>query len=285
MQFEQIRDVATVTTAVKREATDRLIDLELVRTVFQPIWAFSPVRMVGLEALSRPDPSLGFAGPAEAFDVAEQIERAPELDLLCARTALHAFNDRPERDPATPLFLNLAPRTLERQAGKVRWLEALAFDAGVEPSSVVIEVTERTGARTAKVVESLKGLRSSGFQLALDDVGTGNSGLEMLHNIHPDFVKLDRSIVVAAPTEPNARAVLMAMATYASQTGAFVIAEGVEDEDTLAFLRRIEEFTESPGTIIHGAQGFVLNRPDELVPVEVPAPLAPPAEHPEHSWR
>jgi diguanylate cyclase (GGDEF)-like protein len=285
VQFEQIREVATVTTAVKREATDRLIDLELVRTVFQPIWAFSPVRMIGLEALSRPDPSLGFAGPAEAFDVAEQIERAPELDLLCARTALHAFNNRPELDPTTPLFLNLAPRTLERQAGKVRWLEALAFDAGVEPSSVVVEVTERTGARTSKVVESLRGLRSSGFQLALDDVGTGNSGLEMLHNIHPDFVKLDRSIVVAAPTEPNARAVLMAMATYAAQTGAFVIAEGVEDEDTLAFLRRIEEFTESPGTIVHGAQGFVLNRPDELVPVEVPAPLAPPAEHPEHSWR
>jgi EAL domain-containing protein (putative c-di-GMP-specific phosphodiesterase class I) len=57
-------------------------------------------------------------------------------------------------------------------------------------------------------------------------VGTGNAGLEMLRKIGAEYVKLDQSIVAAAATEPNARAVLMAMATFARQTGAFVIAEG-----------------------------------------------------------
>ena len=58
----------------------------------------------------------------------------------------------------------------------------------------------------------------------------------MLRSIEAEFVKLDRSIVTSAPTEPGARAVLMAMATFAHQTGAFVIAEGIETEAQLAFL-------------------------------------------------
>ena len=75
--------------------------------------------------------------------------------------------------------------------------------------------------------------RRTGFKLALDDVGTGNSGLEMLRNVQADYVKIDGGIVTAAPTDHNARAVLMAMATYARQTGAYVIAEGIEDHETL----------------------------------------------------
>jgi EAL domain-containing protein (putative c-di-GMP-specific phosphodiesterase class I) len=87
-------------------------------------------------------------------------------------------------------------------------------------------------------------------------------------------VKIDRSIVTAAPTEPNARAVLMAMATFASQTGAFVIAEGIEDEETLEFLRTIEELHLRPGRIIKGGQGFKLGRPAERIPDHAPSALA-----------
>jgi predicted signal transduction protein with EAL and GGDEF domain len=55
----------------------------------------------------------------------------------------------------------------------------------------------------------------------------------MLRKVGAEYVKMDQSIVAAAATEPHARAVLMAMATFARQTGAFVIAEGIEDEETL----------------------------------------------------
>jgi EAL domain-containing protein (putative c-di-GMP-specific phosphodiesterase class I) len=119
----------------------------------------------------------------------------------------------------------------------------------------------------------LQSLRQQGFQIALDDVGTGNSGLEMLRKIHAEFVKLDRSIVVGAATEPGARAVLMAMATFARQTGAFVIAEGIEDEDTLDFLRGIDEHDLASETIIQGGQGFALGRPSRRPSHESPALL------------
>jgi EAL domain-containing protein (putative c-di-GMP-specific phosphodiesterase class I) len=56
------------------------------------------------------------------------------------------------------------------------------------------------------------------------------------------------------------------MATFARQTGAFVIAEGIEDEETLDFLRGVEAFDAQPGTIIQGGQGFELGRPSTQMP-------------------
>jgi EAL domain-containing protein (putative c-di-GMP-specific phosphodiesterase class I) len=89
----------------------------------------------------------------------------------------------------------------------------------------------------------------------------------MLQKINAEFVKLDRSIVAAAATEPGARAVLMAMATFARQTGARVIAEGIEDEDTLEFLRGLDEGDLGSEMLVQAGQGFGLGRPSvDLTP-------------------
>jgi EAL domain-containing protein (putative c-di-GMP-specific phosphodiesterase class I) len=137
----------------------------------------------------------------------------------------------------------------------------------VEPGRVVVEVTERFGGRRVSVLKSLRRLRAQGFKLALDDVGTGNAGLEMLREVGPEFVKLDRSIVAAAREESNARAVLLAMATFARQTGAYVIAEGIEDDALLDWVRTIHDtLPRDAGTMIQGGQGYGLGRPSPEVP-------------------
>lgn len=263
VSFEEIRDRVSVTTTSKREAVRGLVEERRLITVFQPIWNFGSAGLVGIEALTRPDPSYGLSGPAEAFDIAEQIGCVHELDELCATHALTAAADLP---PGALLFLNLAPKTLELDFDGNKWLLSGVEGAGLTPDRVVVEVTERIGARTVPVIKSLSHLRELGFKLALDDVGTGNAGLEMLRKIGAEYVKLDQSIVSAAATEPNARAVLMAMATFARQTGAFVIAEGIEDEETLEFLRGVEALDARPGTIIQGGQGFKLGYPSPQMP-------------------
>ncbi|HZO05116.1 MAG TPA: EAL domain-containing protein [Solirubrobacterales bacterium] len=265
--FADIRGPIAITTAAKRDAVNRLIDEGELETVFQPIWALDSELLVGLEALSRPDPDYGLTGPEEAFDIAEQLGRVPELDRLCAATALG--NADAVLPPQALLFLNIAPKSLELGSESVEWIAGQVEAAELATEQVVIEVSERFPARTAPVADSLVALRKRGFQLALDDVGTGNSGLEMLRRIGADYVKLDRSIVAAAATEPNARGVLMAMATYARQTGAFVIAEGIEDEETLAFLRGIQASDFAPQTIIQGGQGFALGAPDPQPSLEI----------------
>jgi diguanylate cyclase (GGDEF)-like protein len=273
VDFDSIRGEIAVMTAGKREAISRLIEEGRLTTVFQPIWDFESGELIGIEALSRPDPSYGFSGPSEAFDVAAQVGLVHELDVLCMTRTLHAACESDLPSDAL-LFVNLAPGTLERDAGGSDWMSAAVASAHLPPDRIVVEVTERIGARIRPVVKSLERLRGDGFKLALDDVGTGNSGLEMLRMVDADYVKIDRSIVSAAPTEPNARAVLMAMATFASQTGAFVIAEGIEDEETLEFLRSIDKLHPRPGRIIQGGQGFKLGRPTQEVPDHPPGALA-----------
>jgi EAL domain-containing protein (putative c-di-GMP-specific phosphodiesterase class I) len=256
--FEDIRDEVVIATSAKSEAVRRLLSEGLLSTAFQPIWNLGSGELLGIEALTRPDPAYGFTGPAEAFDLAEQIGRVHELDVLCVNQALSMSAELP--DDAL-LFLNLSPQTIDLDANGSSWLCEAVVQAGLPCERVVIEVTERFGARTSSVIKSLQQLRRQGFKIAIDDVGTGNSGLEMLGLVGADFVKIDRGIVVAATTEPKARAVLMAMATYASQTGSFVIAEGIEDATTLDFLLTIGDHDDRPNTIIHGGQGYGLGRP------------------------
>jgi diguanylate cyclase (GGDEF)-like protein len=267
--FDEIRESVSVTTRAKREGVRTLLEERRLTTVFQPIWRFDSGELIGVEALSRPDPTYGLAGPAEAFDVAEQIGRTHELDELCATRALaNAAGDLPA---GVPLFVNVTPKSLELDSDGDDWLLRAAESAGLDPSRVVIEVTERMGARIVPVLTAIERLRRAGFKLALDDVGTGNAGLEMLRYVDADYVKIDRSIVAAAATEPNARAVLLAMATFARQTGSLVIAEGVEDEETLEFLRGIETVDVRPGKIIQAGQGFRLGYPSTEMPGTDPA--------------
>jgi diguanylate cyclase (GGDEF)-like protein len=275
VHFDEVRDEVVITTSARTDRVRDLIDRERLSAVYQPIWDFDSQRLLGIEALMRPHPDLGLSGPAEAFDLAERIGRVHELDVLCIASALA---DAPDLPDGARLFLNISPQTLDLDADGSDWLLELVDGAGIAPEQVVIEVTERFGARTDAVVVCLRRLRAEGFKIALDDVGTGNSGLEMLRKVHADFVKIDRGIVHAAATDRSARAVLMAMATYARQTGAYVIAEGIEDRETLDFLTGIDHRDVQPHRIIQGGQGFGLGRPAADGGVDAPPALLGPAE-------
>src|SRR4051812_26297734 len=263
VHFDDIRDRVAVTHPDEVRALHRVLASGDITTAFQPIWNLGPGSLLGVEALTRPAPGSGLSNPARAFDVAEQIGRVRDLDALCVRSALRSAADLL---PDALLFLNIAPQTLDLDADD-DWLLRAVTDAGLQPRRVVVEVTERSGGRIASVLKSLRRLREHGFQLALDDVGTGNSGLEMLREVGAEFVKLDRSIVAAAPVESNARAVLMAMATFARQTGAYVIAEGIEDHALLDYVRTVDDtIPRDIATMIQGGQGYGLGRPAPTLP-------------------
>ena len=137
----------------------------------------------------------------------------------------------------------------------------------------MLELTERFGGRDAAILKCLQRLRLQGFEIAIDDVGTGNSGLAILRQVKVEYVKLDRSIVTAASTDPAARGVLMAIATFARETGAFVIAEGIEDQETLEFLQRLGNRAMQGETIIQGGQGYGLGRPASAIDPVTPSEL------------
>jgi diguanylate cyclase (GGDEF)-like protein len=260
--FAEISDDVSVVTAERGLALRTLLDRGDAHAVFQPIWDLADSRLLAVEALARFPEEYGFSGPSEAFDVAEQIGRVHDLDVLCVCTALEHAGELP---PGALLFLNIAPQTLDRDAGGDDWLSRALAASGLDAGRVVIEVTERAGARAPAVMKTIHHLRSRGFRIAIDDVGSGNSGLEMLRGADPDFIKVDRSIVATAAEDRSSHAVLLAIAAFAAQSGAYLIAEGIEEMDNLAFLRTLGAGVEDR-LGINGAQGYGLGRPGAAMP-------------------
>ena len=246
---------AFIVTSEKAQQLRLLIKDRAMDVALQPIWDVEAGGLVGFEGLARPHADYEFSGPAEAFDVAEQVGRIGDLDQLCVARILERAGSMPAN---ALLFINVHPSSLDDERTGPRWLLDAARGAGVDPSRIVIEVTERSGARLAAVVRAIDQLRRAGFRVALDDVGAGNSGLEMLNATRVDFVKIDRAIVARAAEDVNARAVLAAISAFAHETGCYVIAEGIEHAEHLDFVRTLEV---NVSGAIRGGQGYGLGRP------------------------
>ena len=109
--------------------------------------------LLGVEALTRPHPDYGLSGPAEAFDIAEQIGRVHQLDVLAITNALTIAPQLP--DDAL-LFLNICPQTLDLDLDGNDWLLEASAAAGLPPERIVIEVTERFEGRPSAVAKCLR---------------------------------------------------------------------------------------------------------------------------------
>ena len=129
-------------------------------------------------------------------------------------------------------------------------------------STIVIELTEHElfGAED-ELAARLAELRARGARIALDDAGAGYAGLQQLIAVAPDILKLDRSLVHGANADPAKLALLEAMISFASSTGAAVCGEGVEDLDDLRALADLDATY---------AQGYALARPAPPWPLLTP---------------
>lgn len=234
-----------------------LIADEAITAAFQPIWDVTEGKVIGYEALSRPHARYGFESPQDAFDLAERIGCAPELDALCRRVALRQAAAMPSD---ALLFLNMSPQTLDGGLD-VEGLRDAAVAAGMLPRRIVVEITERAAAHVDAIVETANALQLHGFRLALDDTGAGHAGLEILSRLNFEIIKIDRAIIINAQLDRKSAGIIAAIIAFAKVSGAYVIAEGIEDIEMLAFVRSCGGILE-PGAI-RGAQGYLLGRPSE----------------------
>jgi diguanylate cyclase (GGDEF)-like protein len=253
VSFDEIRDEAAMFLPARVAEVRALIAAGKMGVAFQPIVDIVGCRIIGYEALARPagNPPMN---PQDAFDIAERIGKAHELDRIC-RTAVI---ERARSLPADVLlFVNVSPQSLDHeQFAGTKLVEEFAA-IGLPPSRVVLEITERSIARLRVVVREAKRLRALGFGLALDDAGAGNSGLEMLSQLTVDFVKIDREVIVRAQSESGGRAVMAGIIAIAAEMGAQIIAEGIEDDAMLELVRKATRSSPIPCTV----QGFYLGRP------------------------
>lgn len=239
---------------VRREILKRIIQTPegYLRMAYQPIMNVKSGKIFGFEALARVIQTDVFKNILDLLTFAEKVGHLYPLETLCRRLGITSAGAVLGEDEI--LFLNISPEVLndpEFARGQTRKMLA---SCGLRPSNVVLEITERSSITDFDVFrKALTYYRNQGFRIALDDVGAGYSSLQAVAEVHPDFLKIDRSLISGVNHNPIKFALIETFVAFSKRIGCQIIAEGVET---------LEEYETVNQLGVDFIQGYFVGIPD-----------------------
>jgi diguanylate cyclase (GGDEF)-like protein len=210
-----------------------------LRVVYQPQVNTATEDIVGMEALVRWEhPELGMISPAVFIPLAEETGLIVSIGEWVMRTACRQAQDWEER---YGLRLRLGVNLSAVQLMEPQLLETVGrvlHETGLDPTLLEMEITESISIKEApNLVENLHALHRLGCHIAIDDFGTGAASLDYLRRLPADRIKIDQSFVRNIGVDPDDEAIVRATIDMAHRLKRAVVAEGVEIEQHLQFLR------------------------------------------------
>ncbi|MFQ5700963.1 MAG: EAL domain-containing protein [Acidobacteriota bacterium] len=232
-----------------RQALSRVITSRLIHSVYQPIVDVFHKRVLGWEALSRPSGN-GFDNIEQLFKAAYANDSLWPLERLCRERAMEGLSRLTD---GHLLFLNVEPDSINDPQFRSEQTLRLLEQVDLTPDRVVLEMTEHSAVRDFTAFrQTLTYFRSLGFRLAIDDMGSGYSGLTSIAEIQPEFVKIDMSLVRGIHRRAIKQQLVETITRFARDVGIEVVAEGIEEHEELETLKQI-----GVGLV----QGFLFARP------------------------
>ena len=227
------------------EMIERALREDTISIVFQPIVDLETGLLLGLEALSRFS-SKPQQAPDWWFAKANAVGLGVELEVAAVAKALAHLPDVP---PGAYLSLNVAPATVGSS-------ELAAVLADVLLERIVLEITEHDVVKDyALLLTQLREFRARGLRVAVDDAGAGYASLRHILSVEPDIIKLDRAITAGIDRDHGRQAMAAALRSFCRETGATLVAEGIETAEELEALTSFG---------ITCGQGYHLGRPAPL---------------------
>jgi len=221
---------------------------------YQPIFDARLNQVVGAEALMRWPVNTGQAiGPDEFIPIAEEAGMIGELTCFAIQRVGEDLGPMLRLRPYFLVSINIAADDLADERFHAA-LETHILGAGILPSQIALELTERRAADVEPVSAVIRQLRRTGYKIYIDDFGTGFSSLTYLSDLTIDAIKIDRSFTSAVNTDAVRARLVPPILEMAKDIGVPVIAEGVETEIEAAYFRN------------HGVtrmQGRLFSRPVE----------------------
>jgi PAS domain S-box-containing protein len=218
--------------------------------VFQPIVDLRRDEIVGYEALTR---FTDGTNPESVFDQAAAVGLGLELEIATLQAALAAAEALPE---SAWLNLNATPELI--LAG-----EPLRLLLAGSRRRIVLEVTEHTAITDYPAFRAAMAALGPNVEFAVDDAGTGFASLRHIVELHPKFVKLDRSLMAGVESDNARQAMIVGLCHFAHVTRCRLIVEGIETDSELTVLRELA---------IELGQGYLLGRPLPVVDLAGPGP-------------
>lgn len=231
--------------ATRQARIDNMLARRDFTMVFQPIADLNTGDIVGAEALAR-FTAQPHRPPNEWFAEADAVGSSQQLEVAAVAMAVEQLHQMP---PQAFLAVNVSPETAISP-------ELTGLLERIPPDRLVLELTEHNRVNDyAGLLDGLAALRSRGFRVAVDDAGAGYAGLHHVLRLNPELLKLDIHLIQAIDQDPAKRALSTALVAFAHETGATIIAEGIESAAELHTLRTLG---------IRWGQGFHLARPQAL---------------------
>lgn len=222
---------------------------------YQPIVDLRSGALVGVEALLRwPKGESRKLHPEHFIPVAEECGL---IGRVTSYVIEQVEKDAPSFVAAYPdavISINLAAEDLASSATAER-LERLLDSSVIQAHNIAVEVTEHSLIKTETALKAIKRIRAHGIKVAMDDFGTGFSGLSNLTELPLDALKIDRSFVQALGDHPASEDVLLHVIAIAKSLGLTIIAEGVETSTQ-------EDFLTTHG--VHRAQGWLYGEAESM---------------------
>jgi EAL domain-containing protein (putative c-di-GMP-specific phosphodiesterase class I)/AmiR/NasT family two-component response regulator len=221
--------------------------------LFQPKVALTTGLVRGVEAFARwRHPRHGWVMPAVFIPALERSGLMDGLTWIMLEKSIFAYKRWRELQYKIPVSLNLSPSTLTQPGFSEKLAEFVASHK-VEPNAIIIEVTESaTASNVPAFLENLARLRMHGFDLSVDDFGTGQASMQQLMRIPFSELKLDRSFVAGASQNHAMEMVLSSSLELCRKLKRQSVAVGVETRQDWDFLLKLG---------CNYAQGFYIARP------------------------
>jgi diguanylate cyclase (GGDEF)-like protein/PAS domain S-box-containing protein len=223
---------------------------------YQPIVSLQNRTLIGFEALVRwRHPDFGMVPPKEFIPIAEETGLILQIGQTVLRSACRQAREWQQTYPSSPpLFVsvNLSVKQFN-EPGLVENIAELLEESNLPPRCLKLEITESVFSDNIDAaVTLLTQLRNLGVQLSIDDFGTGYSSLSYLQRFPIDTLKIDRSFVTQMMENEENLAIVRTIVALAQNLGMDVVAEGVETEDQLRLLRKLE---------CENGQGYLFSTP------------------------
>lgn len=229
---------------------ERILKERSLVTLFQPIVSLVDGTVVGYEALSRGPKNSCLEYPDTLFETARSEGKVWELEILCRNRALERAKGMPK---GKKLYLNVDPQIINDERFQKGLTKEMLESYGIDTTDVVFEITEKTAIDDYKQFHAvLNNYVSQGYKIAIDDTGSGYSGLQMLAEIKPQFIKIDMELVRNIDKDAVKQALMKAFHDFSIITGMKMIAEGVETAGEMETLIQIG---------IPYGQGYFFQRP------------------------
>ncbi|ASF38365.1 GGDEF-domain containing protein [Halobacillus halophilus] len=196
----------------------------------------------GMEALVRwKHPEQGLISPAEFIPVAEETGLINQLDEWVLKEACRQNQEWIEQGYAPErMAVNVSANEIQRHDFTEN-VKQILVESRMDPQYLEIEVTENSVMRnTEQCLQTMQDLKSIGVSLSIDDFGTGYSSLSYLRQFPIHYLKIDRAFIKGVLTDPSDAEMVKAMIQLAEAFKLEVVAEGIEDQEVLDFLKENE---------------------------------------------